>query len=388
MATADAVVIGAGINGAATAYNLVRRGVKVVLVEKQLIASGGTGRSAAIIRQHYSNEVLVRLVKRSVDIFHAFDEEVGGDPGFVNSGWTFLIPESVSEGFAENLELGRRLGVDVREISREELEEIEPRVDLSDVHRLAYEPRGGYADPRTSTHAYVKRFLELGGELRELTSVTGLIAEGTRVKGVATDGGEISAGVVVNAAGPWADRVCQWVGIDLPLEITREEEIIFDTTSAGGAPKLCFSDMCKAIYYRPEGANRTLVGRGFPKEYDYVEPDGYNQEVNVSFIDEVVERLRERWPGFGQVLGINSYTGLYDVTPDWHPVLGRVDGVEGLFMCAGFSGHGFKTGPAVGEVMAEEIVDGTARSIDISRLNLRRFAAGELIGAAYGTNRA
>ena len=190
MATADAVVIGAGINGAATAYNLVRRGVKVVLVEKQLIASGGTGRSAAIIRQHNTNEVLVRLVKRSVDIFHAFDEDVGGDPGFVNSGWTFLIPESVSEGFAENLELGRRLGVDVREISREELEEIEPRVDLSDVHRLAYEPRGGYADPRTSTHAYVKRFLELGGELRELTSVTGLIAEGTRVKGVATDGGE------------------------------------------------------------------------------------------------------------------------------------------------------------------------------------------------------
>ena len=388
MATADVVVIGAGINGATTAYNLAKRGLKVALIEKQLIASGGTGRSAAIIRQHYSNEVLVRLVKRSVDIFHAFDDEVGGDPGFVNSGWTFLVPENVSHGFSANLELGRRLGVDVREISREELNEIEPRVDLSDVHRMAYEPRGGYADPRISTHAYVKRFVDLGGELRELTSIEGLLVQDSSVKGVKTDRGEISAGAVVNAAGPWADRVAAWAGIDLPLEITREEEIIFDTTSAGGAPKLCFSDMCKAIYYRPEGANRTLVGRGFPKDYECVEADGYNQEVNVSFIAEVVERLRSRWPGFGQVLGINSYTGLYDVTPDWHPVLGRVDGVEGFFMCAGFSGHGFKIGPAIGEVMAEEIVDGGAHSIDVTRLNLRRFAAGELIDAAYGTNRA
>ena len=388
MATADVVVIGAGINGATTAYNLVKRGLKVALVEKQLIASGGTGRSAAIIRQHYSNEVLVRLVKRSVDIFHEFDDQVGGDPGFVNSGWTFLIPESVSEGFSANLELGQRLGVDVREISRAELNEIEPRVDLSDVHRLAYEPRGGYADPRTCTHAYVNRFVELGGNLHELTAAHGLIVDGNRIKGVRTDQGDISTDAVVNAAGPWADRVAGWAGIELPLEITREEEVIFDTASAGGPPKLCFSDMCKAIYYRPEGASRMLVGRGFPKEYENVEADGYNQEVNASFIAEVTERLRARWPGFGQVLGINSYTGLYDVTPDWHPVLGRVDGVEGFFMCAGFSGHGFKIGPAIGEVMSEEIVDGAAHSIDITLLNLRRFAEGNRIGAAYGTNRA
>ncbi len=389
MQTADAVVIGAGINGASTAYNLVARGLKnVVLVEKQLIASGGTGRSAAIIRQHYSNEELVRLVKRSVDIFHDFDNLVGGDPGFINCGWAFLIPEGVSDGFTANLEMGQRLGVEVREISPEELNEIEPRVELADVHRVAYEPRSGYADPRASTHAYTKRFVDLGGALWQLTSAEGLITEGSRVKGVQTDAGGISTDIVVNAAGPWADRVARWAGIDLPLEITREEEIIFDTASAGGPPRLCFSDMAKAIYYRPDGANRTLVGRGFPKDYEYVEPDGYNQEVDVSFIAEVTGRLQERWPGFDQVLALNSYTGLYDVTPDWHPVLGRVDGVEGLYLCAGFSGHGFKIGPAIGEVMAEEIVDGGAHSIDITRLNLRRFAQDTLIGAAYGTNRA
>ena len=389
MQTADAVVIGAGINGATTAYNLVKRGLKnVVLIEKQLIASGGTGRSAAIIRQHYSNEELVRMVKRSVDIFHDFDEMIGGDPGFVNCGWSFLIPEDVSDGFSANIEMGQRLGVDVREISREELNEIEPRIDLSDVHRMAYEPRSGYADPRTATHAYVQRFVDLGGRLWQLTSVEGLIAENNTVKGVRTDAGDISTDVVINAAGPWADRVARWIGIDLPFQITREEEIIFDTSQLGGPPKLCFSDMAKAIYYRPDGTDRTLAGRGFPKDYQYIEPDGYNQEVDVSFIAEVSERLHARWPTFSRALALNSYTGLYDVTPDWHPILGRVDGIDGFYLCAGFSGHGFKIGPAIGEVMAEEIIDGAAHSIDITRLNLRRFAQNELLGAAYGTNRA
>ena len=389
MQTADAVVIGAGINGAATAYNLVKGGLKkVVLIEKQLIASGGTGRSAAIIRQHYSNEELVRLVKRSVDIFHDFAGAIGGDPGFVNCGWAFLIPASADDGFAANIALGQRLGVEVREISAQDLLEIEPRIDLADVHRIAYEPGSGYADPRATTHAYVQRFVDLGGQLRPLTAVQGLVGRDSAVKGVRTDTGDIATDVVVDAAGPWADRIAAWAGVDLPLQITREEEIVFETTAVGGPPALCFSDMAKAIYYRPEGASRTLVGRGFPKQYEYIEPDGYNQEVDVSFIAEATRRLHARWPSFTRALALNAYTGLYDVTPDWHPALGRVDGVDGFYLCAGFSGHGFKIGPAVGEVMAEEIIDGGAHSIDISRLNLRRFAAGQLIGAAYGTNRA
>jgi sarcosine oxidase subunit beta len=387
--TADAVVIGAGINGAATAYNLLKRGMKdVILLEKQLIASGGTGRSAAVIRQHYSSDELVRMVRRSVDVFTNFADEIGGECGFVNTGWAFLVPDYVSDGLSENLERGQRLGVDVRELSAAELNDIEPRVDLSDVDRIAYEPGSGYADPRATTHAYVQRFVELGGRLTQLTAAQGLIMSDSKVTGVQTAAGDISAGAVVNTAGPWANRVAAWAGVELPLEVTREEEIIYDVSSAGGAPKLCFSDMAKAIYYRPDGATRMLAGRGYPKEYEAVEPDGYNQEVDIEFIDETTQRVHARWPSFGSIIAINSYTGLYDVTPDWHPVLGRVDGIEGFYLCAGFSGHGFKIAPAIGELMAEEIVDGKAFTVDIGRLNLRRFAAGELIGAAYGTNRA
>ena len=388
MQTADVVVIGAGINGAATAYNLLREGVKdVVLLEKQLIASGGTGRSAAIVRQHYSNEELVRMVKRSVEVFRHFDDVVGGDPGFVNTGWAFLVPAEVSSGLSRNLEMGRRLGVEVKEISREDLGELECRIELMDVHRIAYEPESGYADPRLSTHAYVKRFAELGGRLMQLTAVQGIIVESGAITAVRTEKGEISTRVVVDAAGPWASRVAAWAGVDVPVRVTREEEIVYQTAAWGGPPRLCFSDMAKAIYYRPEGATRTLVGRGFPKEYEYVEPDGYNQEVEPGFIAETDRRFRERWPVFADALALNSYTGLYDVTPDWHPILGRVDAVEGFYLCAGFSGHGFKIGPAIGELMAAEIHSGSP-PIDISRFNLSRFEKGALFKAAYGANRA
>jgi glycine/D-amino acid oxidase-like deaminating enzyme len=179
------------------------------------------------------------------------------------------------------------------------------------------------------------------------------------------------------------------VGVELPLKVTREEEIIYATNGAlGGPPKLCFSDMDRAIYYRPEGSGYTLVGRGFPKEYEYVEPDGYNQEVDVAFIDETEGLFRARLPALAGALALNSYTGLYDVTPDWHPVLGGVDGIDGFYLCAGFSGHGFKIGPAIGELMAEEVLDGGAHSVDIGRFGIGRFEQGNLIEAAYGANRA
>lgn len=382
-------MVGAGINGAATAYNLAKRGLtKVVLVDKYLIASGGTGRSAAVVRQHYSNEQLVRLALRAVEIFHQFDEWVGGECGFVNCGWAFLVPEHVSDGFSRNLEMQQRVGVDTCEISKEELKELEPRLDLSDVYRIAYERTGGYSDPHATTYSYVKRFVELGGEVMQMNPVRGLIVKNGKIRGVRTLRGAISTNVVVNAAGPWAHYVARMVGLEVPIQVTREEEIIIESADVGGPPRLVFSDMAKAIYYRPEGRTRTLLGRGFPKEYEYVDPDHYKETADMEFIEETFQRFIERCPSFETALFINAYTGLYDVTPDWNPILGKVEEVEGFYMCAGFSGHGFKIGPAIGEVMAEEILDGKAHSIDISRFQLSRFARGELIAAAYGGNRA
>ena len=387
--TADAVVIGGGVNGASTAYNLAKAGLrKVILLEKGLIASGGTGRSAAIIRQHYSHPDLVRLVKRSVQIFHHFDDEIGGSPGFVNCGWAFLVPDYVSEGFDRNLEMQRNLGIDTREIDRRQLLEMEPRIDLSGVDRIAWEPGAGYADPHATTAAYAGRFQDRGGQLLPLTPVEGLRVEGGRIAGVRTAQGEISTEVVVNAAGPWAGRVAGWAGVEAPIQVTREEEILMETAEVGGPPRLVFSDMAKAIYYRPHWSSRTLVGRGFPKDYQQVDPDRFERSADPDFIRETRNRFLQRFPTFGKAPAIDAYTGLYDVTPDWNPILGKVEGVGGFYMCAGFSGHGFKIAPGVGELMAEEIVNGQARTADIGRFSLSRFQHGDLIEGAYGGNRA
>ncbi len=386
---ADAVVIGAGVNGASTAYNLVKRGLKkVVLIEKYLIASGGTGRSAAIVREHYSNEELVRMVRRSVDVFHHFNDEIGGTAGFVNCGYGFLVPEYSSAGLTRNLALQQRLGVNTREISKDELRAMEPRIELGDVHRIVYEPGSGYADPHATTYSYVKRFRDLGGQLMQMTSVTGLEVDKGAIAAVRTSNGSISTRTVVNAAGPWARQVGQWAGLDLPIKVTREEEMIFETRDAGGPVRMPISDACKAIYYRPVGSTQTLLGRGFPKDYEYVDPDQYKESADANFIQEATGRFIERFPAFEKALLINAYTGLYDVTPDWHPILGRVEQVKGLVLCAGFSGHGFKLAPSIGELMAEEVLDGAAHTIDLSRFHLSRFARGELFTASYGGNRA
>ena len=386
--TADAVVIGAGINGASTAYNLVKRGLKVTLIEKYVIASGGTGRSAAIVRQHYSNPELVKMVKRSAHIFQNFDDEVGGDPGFVDCGWSFLVPAYASDAFSRNMELLSEHEIETKEISKQDLLEIDPRFNLDDVERIAYEPHSGYADPHASTYAYVKRFTDLGGKLRQMTPVRGLTITKGKLTAVETDDGTIATETVVNAAGPWADRVGKWVGLEIPIEITREQEVLLETTDAGGPPRVVCSDMAKAIYYRPDIGTRTVLGRGYPKDYEQVDPDSYVERADPEFVEESGSRLMERLPAYNKALVVDTYCGLYDVTPDWHPILGRVAEPEGFIMCAGFSGHGFKTGPALGELMAEEVIDGKATTVDISPFSLSRFAQGNQFEAAYGGNRA
>ncbi len=387
MKTADAVVIGAGVNGASIAFNLLCKGLKkVIAVEKYLLASGVTGRSAAIIRQHYSNEPLVKMMKRCLEVFTHFSEIVGGHAGFVNTGWAFFTPPEVAGPFRKNLTLQRGLGINTREISKAELLELEPRFDLHDVGQIAYEPDSGYADPHLTTTSYIQAACSRGLDILQCTQVTGLRIEHGRVVGVKTPNSEISTKIVVNAAGPWANRVAEMAGLSIPIVVSREEEILLAPPLGQHPPRLTVSDMAKAIYYRPN-RGRVLVGRGYPKDYEYVNPDDYSEDVRFEFIEDVAHRMISRIPDYSNALVEHAYTGLYDITPDWHPVLGKTN-VEGFYLAAGFSGHGFKLAPAIGELLAEEIVDGTAKGIDIRPFGLERFEKGALFRAAYGGNRA
>lgn len=385
--SADAVVIGAGINGASIAFNLLKQGLKkVVILEKYLIASGGTGKSAAIIRQHYSNEPLVRMMKRCIHIFSNFGEIVGGNSGFTKTGWAFLIPQHAAEVFADNMSMQQALGINTREISKKDLLDIEPRFNLDDVARIAYEHDSGYADPHLTTTSYIQAACSIGGEIMQCNPVTGILIRKGRIEGVDTREGRVATNIVVNAAGPWAGKVAEMAGCKIPLQISREEEILIAPPLGEPSVRLVVSDMCKAIYYRPD-SSRILVGRGYPKEYTYVDPDNFSGDTSFEFIEDAARRLVDRIPGFANALVEHAYTGLYDITPDWHPVLGRT-AVAGFYLAAGFSGHGFKLGPAIGELVAEEILTGKATSIDISGFDLSRFEKGQLFSAAYGGNRA
>src|SRR5688572_14591242 len=316
MKTADAVVVGAGVNGSSIAFNLLTKGLKkVIVVERYILASGGTGKSAAIIRQHYSNEPLVRMMKRCIEVFTHFPDFVGGSAGFVNTGWAFLTPPQAAEAFRQNLSMQQSLGINTREISKLELLELEPRFNLDDVGQIAYESESGYADPHLTTTSYIQAACSRGGEILQGTPVTGLQLDRSRIVGVKTPRGEISTGIVVNAAGPWASRVAELAGFSMPIQVSREEEILLAPPVGQGPLRLTVSDMAKAIYYRP-AAGRLLVGRGYPKDYEYVNPESYAADVRFEFIEDASRRLISRIPAYAEALVEHAYTGLYDITPD------------------------------------------------------------------------
>ncbi len=388
MQSVDAVVIGAGINGASTAYNLAKRGYKnVALVERFTIASGGTGKSAAIVRQHYSNEVLVKMVKRSRDVFEFFADEVGGSAGYAKTGWFFFVPEEAVESFKKNIQMQQRLGVKTSIISKAEARSIAPQIDPEDADGIAYEPDSGYADPYDSTMSYVQAARSLGVKLFQSSPVRGICVRQGRVEGVVSDKAEFSTPVVVNASGPWANVIGKMVGITYPIRVTREQEVLLRPETPEQCPMVSVSDMCNAIYFHPFGRD-LLIGRGFPKEYEEVDPDNYRESGDPEFVEEAVGRAANRVPALANAPILKGYSGLYDVTPDWHPIICGHQEVAGFFTAVGFSGHGFKLGPAVGESLAELITTGKTSGIDLSVFALERFATGHLFKAAYGGNRA
>lgn len=384
----DVVVVGAGINGASIAYNLAKRGCKnIAIVERFTLASGGTGKSAAIVRQHYSNDVLIRMAKRSRDIFEFFADEIGGSAGFVKTGYLFFVPDYVKDAFDANITLQQKIGVKTSSISKEESREISAQIDPGDAGRIAYEPDSGYADPYEATVSYLRAAQALGARLYQGCPVRCIHLQDGKVRRVITAKEEFSTGAVVNVSGPWANQVGSMVNISYPIQVTREQEVMFRPQSKSDCPKLTVSDMCNAIYFHPFGPD-LLVGRGYPKEYEQVDPDSYSEGSDAAFVEDTAERILKRIPGMEAAIALKAYSGLYDVTPDWHPIISAHPEVEGFFSAVGFSGHGFKLAPAVGESVADLITEGKGKSADLSPFSADRFANGRVFKAAYGGNRA
>lgn len=381
----DVIVVGAGISGAATAYFLKKRGVKdVLLLERDLPAAGGTGKSAAIIRQHYSVPIGTNLTRESIGLMQALDE-AGFRSGLAQTGWHMLISEEMLEGTLANMEQLKGMGIRT-EFTDLGSSQIADLVNPDGVAGVVHEPDGGYADPVYATEAFVAAYEALGGEFRSKTSVEALAGDARHVTGVKVGGETITAGFVINASGPWASKLGESVGLDMPLRVVREQDSVWEIRPNCPHPVGPISNQVDLVYARPIDDRRYIVGRSFPKPYYDVDPYDYNTEADEEFISDLMERMERRYPWFRGARRIDSYAALYDTTPDWFPFVGPRTGVKGYADVWGGSGHGFKLGPAIGRRLADWIVDGKTDD-EFRELSHDRIAENRLFVQRFGGNR-
>ena len=379
--TADVVMIGGGVIGASILFNLGRLGVTdTLLLEKDVLGSGSTGRSQAICRMHYSNPVTATMAWESLGIFTNFDEAVGGESGFVETGYLVVVGQEDGAGLAHNVTMQYGLGIDTMRVTAKDLEEIAPMVSVTEGEFMAWEPQSGYADTYMVTTSYAKRAREMGAEIVLRNPATAIEISGGRVKAVVTAEGRVETPVVVVAAGPWSKEVLGQIGVDVPLVPVRHQ-VASITRPVDKLPlHPTVGDIAQSFSFRPDGSSLTMMGFGDDEE---VGVETYNQGVDMDVMADAMGRLTRRIPAMSEAYYRGGWSGLFTTTPDWHPILDAVPGIDGLYCAVGFSGHGFKLSPMIGVTMAELIVEGAARTVDISPLRFSRFEEGDLLGSSY-----
>lgn len=375
--TWDTIIIGGGIHGASLAYHLVMKGIKPLILEKNFIASGATGRSSGLVRMHYDLELESRLAWISYDYFNHWGEKVGGDSGFTRTGFMQFVEPDAAGSLRANIQMQQKLGIPTLLIDGEEVGRLAPHFYREDIQIAAYEPESGYADPSSCTQAFLDRAREKGAQLIQNCEVRGLLVDGETIQGVKTSEGEFSAPVVVNAAGPWAGKVGKMAGINLPVDTWQHDTMFVRRPPELAAEHPTVIDFPNSMYFRPETGGLTLVGLEDDNPIGKA-PDGDTERSKPGFVERAINRVCKRMPGMDQG-SLHSSQGGYDgITPDQRAILGPA-GPDGFYLDCGFSGTGFKIAPAVGACMAELIVHGKAETADITPFDFSRFESGELL---------
>ncbi len=372
--SAEVVIVGAGIMGCSLAWHLAQRGQKdVVVLERDFIGRGSTADAAGGIRLQFSSRANIELSKISMEYWENFEERFGAFINFRQQGYLFLLTsEENVETFERNMHLQQSLGVPVQWVPPKDIAVLNPAVNLDGVIGGTFCPRDGWADTSASTMGFASAARALGVRIFEETSVTGIQQAGDRVTGVQCDDHTISASTVVICAGPQSGALGRLAGWDIPIEPVRRMSWVtgpFDALP----PSLPFTiEFEKSLYFHPESGG-FLFGMSDPDE-----PISSNKTVDQDWLLKTVEALVHRAPAFAEAPVRNGWAGFYEVSPDDNALIGKLPGVENGYIAAGFSGHGFMQGPAVGLVMSELLLDGSARSVDLSEFSPARFAAGHL----------
>ena len=376
--TADFVVVGGGCMGTSIAMHLARRKVgRVVLLERRTLGSGATGKSTANIRQHYPHPTLARMARNSLKRFQNFAELYGGDAGFVPCGYTNGVGPQDRPALEGIVAMNQSVGVNAHILEPDDLRRLFPGMDLRGVAAGAYEPDAGYADPAVTTMAFGAVARDAGASVREGVEVTGCRTASDRVVGVRTPAGEIAAGTVILATNGWTPGLCRQFGIEVPIINERHDIVVLERPPAFSGIHPIFGDLVAGAYFRGETGNLTIVGSNEHHPDNLVDPDRVPPEPGGKSVQWSVERATLRFPCLEQGRVRRGWSSFYDCPPDLQFILDRAPGVEGLWLACGFSGHGFKHSPLIGELMAGLILDGRSPEpdLDLSLFAFDRFAA-------------
>jgi sarcosine oxidase subunit beta len=377
--TADVIVVGAGVQGASLAFHLARRGAQVLVLERESVAAGATGRSSGFVRMHYDLESDARLAWASFPYFRAWQDVVGaGDCGFVRTGFLQVMPEALADNVRANVEMQQAIGIPTRIVEAAEIARLLPGVHTDDIGVGAYEPESGYADPAGTAAGFLAAARERGARLVQGCQVLAIEVDGEAVVGVGTDRGRFGAPIVVDVGGAWAARLASTIGVDIPVEAWRHDTAFFGLPAGRDPDFPIVIDEPNQVYFRPEGRDMMLVGLEAGNEIGG-SPDRPLASASPAAIEEMVRRVCARVPWMAEGTLRTAHGGQDGITTaDQRPILGRA-GPDGFYLACGFSGTGFKTAPAVGACLAELILGGRATTVDIAGYSLERFAEGRLL---------
>ena len=389
--TTEVVVIGGGVNGASTAFQLTKRGVRdVVLIERRQLGAGATGKSGALVRCHYANPHEARLALESLRIFRNWDEEVGhGVPGFEATGFVQIVGPEHEAALRANVAALQEVGVETRVVSADELGEIEPLMRTDDLTYGAFEPDSGFSDPVGTLYGFIGAAQAGGATVYPETEAIEILTEGDRVSGVATNRGTIATRTVVLAAGPWADRLLMPLDVDLKLVPSWSQVAIFHQPPGVDSRRRhrVAIDATHQSWFRPEGFASTLIGVESGSRAQ--DPDTSDETVEEAYVEQARSALVARFPAYAHAQMRGGWAGMIMDSPDGHPIIDRAPGIEGLWLMTGDSGTSFKTAPAIGICLAEWMTEGAPRLLDLTPFRATRFADGEpwLDATAYGDDR-
>ncbi|MGH3358405.1 MAG: NAD(P)/FAD-dependent oxidoreductase [Nocardioidaceae bacterium] len=378
-ATYDVIVVGGGLEGLSVAHSLAQRGVDNVLVlERHTLCSGATAKSSGVARAHYGVPSLVAMAWHGIQVMEDAHDRLGADIGFRQPGYVVGVGPDDVDALAANTAMQRSIGVPVESVSHDDVAAMWPAAFLDDFAAFAYEPRGGCGDAYRTGMAFAASARRAGVQIEQHVTVVDLVTgPAGAVTGVELgDGSRRSADHVVLAAGAWSVPLAARIGVRLPIRSQREQILLFGPGQDLG-PVPVLSDLVTLAYLRPEVGGEVLFGNSDHSTPQYADPDTYANRADGDFIDVAVAKIAHRLPQLTGAHTTSSYAGCYDVTPDFNPVIDSTVR-DGLTICAGFSGHGFKIAPAVGRLVADVVCDGKSSDplVHVDDFALSRFADG------------